>query len=107
MKEKQNKEFLTIPMVKQGFSHAPSCVIVTWESKYHHSKCPLSLSSFPPDLYAEADPIWSGIFLWSVGISCLGCVLFQLAVRLQPLRQHGSTRSKKGLDAVQALLRIN
>ena len=64
-------------------SRAPSCVTVTWEDKCHCTPniSPL-LPSFllPPALYAEHDVIWYGVSLWSVGVSCPGCVPSQLLV---------------------------
>ena len=37
-----------------------------------------------PSLYTEHDIIWYGISLWPVGVSCPGCIPFQLLVPLQP-----------------------
>jgi len=81
---------LLLPTGRQVLSHlqgsrAPSRVTVTWEDKRHHSEHtpPLLL---PPALYAEYDTIWYGISLWSVGVSCPGCVPSQPLAHPQPAR---------------------
>lgn len=57
-----------------------------------------------PALYAEHNIIWSGISLWSVGVSCLSCVPSQLLGHPQSAPCWGSPRNREGPDTVQALL---
>ena len=42
------------------------------------------LASLPPSFIAKHDIIWSGISLWSVGVSCPSCVPSQLFLHIQP-----------------------
>ena len=86
-------------------SRAPSRVTVTWGEKRHDSEHPPFL--LPPALYAEHVVIRCGIPLWSHGVSCPGCVPSRLLVAPQPSLCWGRVRSRKGLDAGQALLSNN
>lgn len=65
-----------LAMGRQLFSHfwesrTLSLIAVTWKDQHHRSKCFLLLR---PALYTEHDAMWCRITLWSVGVSCLGCV---------------------------------
>lgn len=68
---------------------------------------PLSQALPSPAFIAEHDAMWYGITLWSAGVCCPGCVPFQVLVQAQPDRWGGRVRSRKGLEAVQALLSNN
>jgi len=84
---------------RQVFSHgqesrAPARVTVTWEEKCHHSECPPFLI-LPRASYAEHDFIWYRISLWSVGVSCLGCVSSQPLVPLTAYSLVGGCEGQK------------
>ena len=51
-------------------------------------------ASFPPSSHAECDAIWSGISLWSVGVSCPGCVPSQDLAHPVPLWEGGKCRKE-------------
>lgn len=53
---------------------------------------------------AECEAIWYGILLWSVWVSCPGCVPSQLLACLQPPYQQGRVRSRKVLHSVNTAL---
>jgi len=92
-------------MDRQEFSQlqesmAPSHVMVTWEDKSHYSKCAPFLH-LSPDLYiAEHDIIQYGISLWSVGVSCPGCVPSHLLVHPQPTHWWESGRCRRILEVL-------
>jgi len=74
-----------LPISRQVFSHfqesrVSARVTVAWENRLHASKCPFA-PAFPP---AEHKAIQYGISLWSVGVSCPGCVPSYLLVHPQP-----------------------
>jgi len=50
-----------------------------------------------PSLYVQHDVIWCGISLWSVWVSCPGCIPSQLLAHLQPPCWQDSMRSWKVL----------
>ena len=61
----------------------------------------------PPGSIAQHGLLCCGIPLWSVGLSCPGCVPSQRLGHPQPARWRATQRSRKALDAVQALLGNN
>lgn len=70
-----------LPMGREMFSHfqesrIPSHLMVTWDNKHHHFK----LSPFflpPPTLSTDHHALWSGISLWSLSVTCPGCIFSQ------------------------------
>lgn len=78
------------------------CLVVTWGDKSHHSKHP-PLLFFLPALHAEHDARWSGVSLWSAGVTWPAWVPSQ-GVHPRPRHCGGGVRSRKGLGCVQALL---
>ena len=109
-KAKQGTHSL-LPIGRQVVSHlwesrAPSRLTVTGEDKFHHSEHPLFFL-LPPALYAEHDVIWYRISLGSAGVSYPRCVPCKCLVHPQPTCWQGGVRSRKGLDAVWALLSSN
>lgn len=77
-------------------NRAPPCIMVTWDVKCHHSKCP-TLPSFPLFIYSAWCHNSMGISLWSVWVSCPSCVSSQLLVHLQHPHQCDSRRTEKPL----------
>lgn len=77
-----------LPMSSQlQESQAPSHVMVAWEDKFHHSKCPPSLL-YPSTLYTEL-----GL---EHPFGQLGSVSSQLPKHPQSPHQHGSSKSRTG-----------
>lgn len=59
-------------------NRAPSCLMVTWEDKQHHFKCPLFL--LLPTFIYFISWAWCCMVrnsLWSVGVTCPGCISSQ------------------------------
>ena len=72
-----------LPISRQVLSHLQESraswgVAFTWEDQHHNPKC----LPFPVAFIAEHAVIWSGISLWSVGVSCPSCVPSQLLLVL-------------------------
>jgi len=89
------RQVLSLPRESRALSR------VTWENKYHHSEhSPLP---FFPQLCAEHDTTWYGISLWSVGVSCPGCVPSRLRVHPQPAHWWGGARSWKDIESQNGL----
>ena len=87
-REAKRGNYSLLPIGRQISSHllrsrASVQVVVPSEDKLHNHKCPPS-SSFPPPFIAKHDVIWSGISLWSVWVSCPGCVPSQSLAHPQP-----------------------
>jgi len=81
---KQNEEFIhsLLSIGRQVFSHLQENMHnLLW--KTNATTLHNSLFLVPPAFVAEHDIVWYGISLWSVGISCPGCVLSQLLVHPQ------------------------
>jgi len=70
--------------------------------------CPARLQARPtshPSLFiSEYDITWHGTRLWSVWVSCRGCVPSQLLAHRQPTRCGGRVGKTESLDTVQELL---
>lgn len=66
-----------------------------------------SPTNFSTSFIAEQNVIWCGISLWSVGISSPSSVPSHLLVHHQPTHCWGEVRSRKGLDALWAVLSNN
>lgn len=86
-----------LPMDRQVFSRALSCMTVTCEDKHCQSKhSPFLL---PSAFKAEHDLVWHRISQQSVGVSCLGCVPSPLLCTRSPLTGGVMWEAKKGYDA--------
>lgn len=97
-------------MSRQVFTHPQESKTPSHRRGTGDNKYPLNISHFLlllPVLVTEHDAMWFGIRLWSFGVTCPGCVPSQFLVQSQPPRWQGSTKSRKGLDALQAPLSNN
>jgi len=90
-----------LPISKQVFNHvqesrAPSDITVTWQYKYHNSKCP----PFPSSSHSFLCWAWylmvCDILLVSWGQLC-SPILSQLTVHHQPTHWQGSLRGREAL----------
>lgn len=75
-------------LAKQGFS------TFAWKGKHQNHECPFS-SSFPWAFIAEHDVIWYRTSLYSIWVSCPGCVASQPLIHPQPTHCWGSQSGKE------------